>query len=123
MNKVYGYCRTALAEGNSMEVQCAVVEDYCKGKGMKLEKCFCDDGVSAHNMNRKGLDGLFDVLEDGDIVVVKDASRLARNPQMSIVLTDKICGIGAKIVYTDGLEDDDDMPILKDWLGSELGLN
>lgn len=122
MRKVYGYCRTALAEGNNMEVQCAVVENYCKAKGMKLEKCFCDPGVSAHNMNREGLDELFDVLEKGDVVVIKDISRLARDPKKGIVLADKICGMGVEIIYVDKLKDeDDDTSSIEDWLRSKLG--
>ena len=123
MSKVYGYCRTALAEGNDMEVQCAIVENYCKDRGMKLEKCFCDDGVSGHNMNREGLDGLFDVLKEGDMVVIKDMSRLSIDPQKGMTLADRICGMGAEIIYAEGSDEDDDVPALKDWIKSQLGLN
>lgn len=122
MSKVYGYCRTALVEGNNMEVQCAVVENYCKSRGMKLEKCFCDAGVSAHNMNREGLDELFDVLETGDVVVIKDISRLARNPENGLILVDKILSMGVEIIYVDELEEeDDDISAIEDWLRSKLG--
>ena len=100
MSKVYGYCRTALVEGNNMEEQCAVVENYCKSRGMNLEKCFCDAGVSAHNMNRERLDELIDVLEDGDIIVTKDVSRFARNPEKCMAMIDKISNMGVEIVYT-----------------------
>lgn len=121
MSKVYGYCRTALAEVNNMGVQCAVVENYCKSKGIKLERCFCDPGVSAHNMNREGLDELFDVLEAGDVVVIKDISRLARDPEKCIMLADKICSMGAEIVYANESEEDDDTSSIEDWLKSKLG--
>ena len=122
MNKVYGYCRTALVEGNNMEVQCALVENHCKNRGMKLEKCFCDAGVSAHNMNREGLDELFDVLEAGDVVVIKDISRLARNPEKGLMLVDKILSVGAGIIYVDALEEEDnDTSAIEEWLRSKLG--
>ena len=122
MRKVYGYCRTALAEGNNMEVQFAVVENYCKGRGMRLEKCFCDAGVSAHNMNREGLDELLDVLEDGDVIVTKNVSRLARNPKKGLMLADKILSMGVEIIYVDKLEEeDDDTSSIEDWLRSKLG--
>lgn len=121
MSKVYGYCRTALVEGNNMEVQCELVENYCKSRGMKLEKCFCDAGVSAHNMNREGLDELFNVLKEGDVVVTKDVSRLARNPEMGLVLADKIRGMGVEIVYANESEEDDDTSAIEDWLRSKLG--
>ena len=121
MSKVYGYCRTALVEGNNMEIQCAVVENYCKSRGMNLEKCFCDAGVSAHNMNREGLDELFDVLEARDMVVIKDISRLARNPKRALMLVDKILSMGAEINYVDALEEEDDTSAIEDWLRSKLG--
>ena len=122
MSKVYGYCRTALVEGNNMEVQCAVVENYCKSRGIKLEKCFCDAGVSAHNMHREGLDELLNVLEDGDVVVTKDASRFARKPAIGLVLADKMRSMGVEIIYVDALEEeDDDTSAIEDWLRSKLG--
>lgn len=99
MCKVYGYCRTARA-GN-MEEQHELVARYCKDKGLKLATCFCDDGVSAHNLNREELDKLFDVLEDGDVVVTKDPSRFARDPQKQQVLINKIRDMGVEIVYAD----------------------
>ena len=121
MSKVYGYCRTALVEGNNMEVQCAVVENYCKARGIKLERCFCDAGISAHNMHREGLDELLDVLEEGDVVVIKDISRLARDPKKCIMLAEKICSMGVEIVYVDKPEEDDDASAIKNLFRSKLG--
>ena len=119
MSKVYGYCRTALVEGNNMEVQCAVVEDYCKSRGMKLERCFCDPGVSAHNMNRDGLDALLYILEYGDVVVTKDVSRLARNPKKLIMISDKIRSMGVEIICADEVEDNGASEI-ESWIRSQL---
>ena len=119
MSKVYGYCRTA-RQGN-MEEQIELVTNYCKEKGLNLVKCFCDDGVSAHNMSRDGLDELFNVLEEGDIVVIKNISRLARNPRNGIILVDKICSMGVDIVYVDELEEDNDTSLIETWLKSKLG--
>ena len=105
MSKVYGYCRTA-REG-SMEEQIELVLDYCKAKGLELVVCFCDDGVSAHNLNREQLDKLFDVLEFGDVIVTKDPSRFARESQKQQFLINKICDMGVEIVYTVEEEKDD----------------
>ena len=118
MSKVYGYCRTALVEGNNMEVQCAVVENYCKARGIKLERCFCDAGVSAHNMDREGLDELFDVLEVGDVVVIKDISRIARDMMKLEIIMDKMHRAGAEIAYVN--EPESDTSPIKDWLRSRL---
>ena len=120
MSKVYGYCRTALVEGNNMEVQCAVVENYCKDRGMKLERCFCDAGVSAHNMHREGLDELFNVLEEGDIVVTKDVSRFARDPEKGMILADKMRSMGVEIICADEQEEEKDPPAIAKWIMSKL---
>ena len=112
MNKVYGYCRTARA-GN-MEKQIELVSNYCKAKGLDLVTCFCDDGVSAHNLSREELDKLFDVLEDGDVVVTKDPSRFARDTQKQQLLINKICDMGVEIVYAHE-EEDGDMSSIEAW--------
>lgn len=109
MNKVYGYCRTARA-GN-MEEQIDLVSNYCKTKGLDLVTCFCDDGVSAHNLSREELDKLFDVLANGDMVVIKDPSRLARDPQKQQLLINKMYDMGVEIVYIDEKEEDDKIGI------------
>ena len=109
MSKVYGYCRTARA-GN-MEEQIELVSNYCKAKGLDLVMCFCDDGVSAHNLSREELDKLFGVLKDGDVVVTKDPSRFARDPQKQHLLINKICDMGVEIVYVDEKEEDDKIGI------------
>lgn len=99
MSKVYGYCRTARAEGNNMEEQCELIKNYCKTKGMHIEEFFCDEGMSAHNLNRQALSKLFDVLGEGDVVVTKDISRFARDPQKREMLVDKVRSMGVEIVY------------------------
>lgn len=113
MGKVYGYCRTARA-GN-MEEQIELVERYCKTKGLDLAICFCDDGVSAHELSREELDKLFDVLEGGDVVVTKDPWRFARDPQKQQLLINKMCDMGIEIVYVDE-KDGDGVPSIEAWL-------
>lgn len=120
MSKVYGYCRTARA-GN-MEEQIELVSNYCKAKGLDLVTCFCDDGVSAHNLSREELDKLFDVLEDGDVVVTKDPSRFARDPQKQQFLINKMCDMGVEIVWADEKKEDD-TPAIEAWFKKKWGNN
>ena len=112
MSKVYGYCRTARA-GN-IEKQIELVSNYCKGKGLDLVMFFCDDGVSAHNLSREELDKLFNVLENGDVVVTKDPSRFARDTQKQQLLINKLYDMGIEIVYVDATEEDD-TPSIEAW--------
>lgn len=79
MSKVYGYCRVALANEEEMAEQVRLVEDYCRDNGLTVDKYFCDNGVSGLTFDRKGLNGLLEVLQDGDVVVVRDIARLSRS--------------------------------------------
>lgn len=121
MSKVYGYCRLARKDDERMASELYHIRNYCIDKGLELSQYFYDNGVSAHTTNRDGLNRLLDVLEEGDVVVTKDISRLARNPKMGLALVDQICGMGAKIIYTDISEKDDDTSAIEDWLRSKLG--
>ncbi len=102
-----------------MEEQHELVARYCKDKGLNLTICFCDDGVSAHNLNREELDKLFDVLEEGDVIVTKDPSRFAKDPQKQQLLIDKIRNMGVKIAYADE-EKKDGVPSIRAWLKQRL---
>ena len=90
MSKVYGYCRVALANEEDMAEQVKLVGDYCRDNGLIVNKYFCDNGVSGLTLDRKGLNGLLEVLQDGDIVVVKDIARLTRSYSQGISLLEQI---------------------------------
>lgn len=114
MSKVYGYCRTARAEGNNIEVQRALVEDYCKAKGLELAICFCDNGVSAHKMDRVEMRKLFDVIGSGDIIVARDYSRFTRNPIALQIFMDDMDSRGVEIMCVEENEDDS-APLIRAW--------
>lgn len=110
--KVYGYCRTA-REGN-MNEQIELVSNYCKDKGLDLATCFCDDGVSAHNVNRIEMNKLFDVIMEGDTIVARDYSRFTRNPIVLQNFMDYMNSMGVKIICIEENEDDD-APLIRAW--------
>lgn len=114
MNKVYGYCRTARAEGNDIGEQIELVSNYCKANGLDLAMCFCDDGVSANRVDRIGMGKLLDVLEKGDTVVVRDFSRFTRNPIALQVFIDDMKSRGVEIMCIEENEDDS-APAIKAW--------
>lgn len=111
MSKVYGYCRTARAEGNSIGEQIELVSNYCKAKGLDLAVCFCDDGVSAHEAHKEKLDELLDIIEKGDIIVTKNFSRFMRNPIVQQIFVDDLKSGGIEVIYTDEKEEDDKLGI------------
>lgn len=113
MGKVYGYCRTARQGG--IEEQVELISNYCKTKGLDLVTCFCDDGVSAHQVNRDGMGQLLDVIEKGDMIVTKNFSRFMRNPIAQQILIDNMNSRGVKIVYADEEDEDDCAPTIRAW--------
>ena len=84
MSKVYGYCRTAQACSQAITEQMGLIDIYCKQTGWEVDRYFCDNGVSGLNSHREKLNEMLYVLQDGDIVVVKNIARLFRNAQQYI---------------------------------------
>lgn len=114
MSKVYGYCRTARTEGNDIGEQIELVSNYCKSKGISLEVCFCDDGVSAHKVDRIGMNKLFDVIRSGDTIVTRDYSRFTRNPIALQIFMDDMKSRGVEIMCVEE-NDDDSAPAIRAW--------
>lgn len=90
MSKVYGYCRVALANEEEMAEQVKLVGDYCRDNGLTVDKYFCDNGASGLTLDRKGLNGLLEVLQDGDTVVVRDIARLSRSYSQCLSLLEQV---------------------------------
>jgi DNA invertase Pin-like site-specific DNA recombinase len=90
----------ALANKKDIEDQLKLVDDYCRKNDLKVDKYFCDNGVSGLTVNREGLNALFDVLQRGDIVVVKDVARLSRSTSKCITLVEKMerYGVTLKVI-------------------------
>jgi DNA invertase Pin-like site-specific DNA recombinase len=79
MSKVYGYCRVAVACKEEITEQRALIDIYCRHHGLEVDKYFCDNGVSGLNSYRNGLNEMLYILQEGDVVVVKDVARLSRD--------------------------------------------
>ena len=90
MSKVYGYCRVALADEKEMAEQVKLVGDYCRDNGLTVDKYFCDNGASGLSLDRKGLNELLEVLQEGDVVVVRDVARLSRNSSQCVSLVEQM---------------------------------
>ena len=117
MSKVYGYCRTATAEGR-IEEQCDEIKTYCRQRGLEIDGFFLDEGMSAHRMDRYCLVALLNMLKDGDIVIVRDISRIARDPKQYQETVDRIIDTGAEVICVHQAEYDE-LPI-RAWLDSRI---
>ena len=101
MSKVYGYCRVAFANEEEMVQQLKMVDDYCKDNGLKLDYVFYDNGVSGLSLDRKSLNGLLEVLQSGDVIVVKDIARLSRSHSQCLALMERLEGMDITIRIID----------------------
>lgn len=91
---VYGYCRVALANEKEMEQQRERIMRYCRMNHLETDECFCDNGVSGLTLDREGLQQMLNHLKKGDVVVVKDVSRLTRNMYEYVILEKRFNDIG-----------------------------
>lgn len=101
MSKVYGYCRVALACKEEMTEQMVLVGTYCNDHGLELDKYFCDNGASGLNSHRDEFNKMLYILQEGDIVIVKDVARISRDMRqcMSFIELMGQLGVTVKMIY------------------------
>ena len=117
LGKVYGYCRTALADEEEIKRRIELINKYCEDKGLTLEKCFYDDGVNGFDIG-EDFKQLMRELENGDTVVVCDPSQLSRSSERLFILMGQFDHMGVKIVYVNGGEVR--MPSIAEWVEKRL---
>lgn len=105
MGKVYGYCRTALANEEEIKKRIELIKKYCEDNELNLEKCFYDDGVSGFDLG-EDFKQLMRELNCGDTVVIRDASQLSRSNARLQVLMSQFDDMGISIVHVNGAKID-----------------
>ena len=96
MSKIYGYCRTAQDNEEAIQKQKQEIFDYCNKVGFKVNKFFCEsgNGMALHTQLEKAIDNL----NNGDMIVVSERSRIARDYFLVKTVEDAIVSCGAKLV-------------------------
>ena len=94
---IYGYCRLALSDDQEMTRQRKMIADYCETNHLEVDEYFCDNGASGSNLDRDELQKMFNKLNKGDVIVVKDVTRLTRSIFDYETLQERISNIGATI--------------------------
>lgn len=117
MGKVYGYCRTALADEEEVEKRIEEIKKYCEDNGLILEKCFCDNGVSGFNIG-DDFKQLMHELENGDVLVIRDMSQLSRSNERLLMLMGQFDYMEVKMVYINGGETH--IPSISKWIDERL---
>ena len=96
MSKIYGYCRTAQDNEEAIQKQKQEIFDYCNKVGFKIDKFFCEigGGMALHTQLEKAIDNL----NNGDMIIVSERSRIARDYFLVKTVEDIIASCGAKLV-------------------------
>lgn len=80
---VYGYIRVSTVEqaeeGYSLAAQEASLREHCQRQGWELAHIYADEGISAKDTNRPGLQSLLAEIGKGDILLVWKLDRLSRS--------------------------------------------
>ena len=117
MGKVYGYCRTALADEEEIQKRIKLIEKYCEDNGLRLEKCFYDDGVSGFDVG-EDFKQLIRELDKGDILVIRDISQLSRMNARLLMLIEQFRDMGVKVLYVEG--DETDTSAIAQWISERI---
>ena len=117
MGKVYGYCRTALADEEEIQRRIELIKKYCEDNSLSLEKCFYDDGVSGFETG-EDFKRLMRELENGDMLVIINLSQLSRSNARLLVLMSQFNDMGVETVYVDG--DKVDTSAIAKWINERV---
>ena len=95
----YAYLRVSTDE-QDVNSQKQSVEALAKDKGLKIDEIIKDEGVSgAKEPNKRNLGKLLDSLEEGDIIIASEISRLGRDLYMVMEILHQCMEKGC-VVYT-----------------------
>ena len=117
MGKVYGYCRTALADAEEIKKRIELIKKYCEDNELKLEKCFYDDGVSGFDTG-EDFKELMRELEKDDILVLRDISQLSRMNARLLMLIEQFRDMGVKVLCVEG--DEADTSAIAQWISERI---
>lgn len=117
MGKVYGYCRTALADEEEIAKRIEMIKKYCEDNGLSLEKCFYDNGVSGFDVG-EDFKQLMRELEKNDILVIRDISQLSRMNSRLLMLIEQFRDMGVKVLYVEG--DEPDTSAIAQWINERI---
>lgn len=104
---IYAYYRVSTktqVEKNGTEMQKDVVGKYCEENKLNIDKIFEDDGISGamddmeDSLTRPGMIELLSTIQDGDLIIVQNTSRLWRSDTAKVIIRREIKRAGAKLL-------------------------
>lgn len=96
-----GYCRFSPRPGadqcDSCDRQEQEIRDWCERNGVQLRAVCRDENRSGADDEREGLEEAIDTLKRGDLLLIRDLSRLARDNGMTERYMMRIAAKGARL--------------------------
>ena len=103
----------------SIENQKLIITQYARKHGITIDCWYEDDGFSGYKFDRPGFNKLMEDLNNINIVLVKDFSRLGRHNAKVLLLLDEFQERGKELIVIDdnynSLNEDDDTIGIKTW--------
>ena len=89
-------------ETDSLEIQYAELWALCEARGWPVKGAFADDKRSGSELLRPGLQAALAALGKGDVLVVRDLSRFARDVTVALAIEAELRRIGAYLATYEG---------------------
>lgn len=99
------YARSATDNPVRIAEQGRLCRDFAGARGWTVVGEYADNGVGGFRRNiRPGLEKAMTALRAGNVLIVEDVFRLARNLLYSIEICQELCARGVRVMTLDGLD-------------------
>ena len=92
--KAFTYSRVStqgqVEDGVGLEVQGRLCRDFCRKEGIEVVSEYADPGVPGTDFNRPALQGMLAAINDVDLIVASDGSRLWRDDLCRVLIQNEI---------------------------------
>lgn len=104
---------------SSIENQKKIIQQYARENNMIVRRIYEDDGISGYSFNRPEFQKMISDLENIQIIVAKDLSRIGRHNAKVLLFLEQMEEMGVRVILIDDNYDslyaDDDMIGIKTW--------
>jgi DNA invertase Pin-like site-specific DNA recombinase len=98
MNKIIGYCRVS-TDKQDLDIQKQLILEYAQQNKMLIDEFIETETSSRLSASERKIDLLLDILNENDILMVAELSRLGRNMLEVLNIIDTLNKKGIKIIF------------------------
>lgn len=93
---IYGYIRVS-TDRQTVENQRYEIRTFCKKEGLQVDKWIAETTSGANEVNKRKLGQLLEGVQQGDIIICSEISRLGRSLFMIMEILNHCMTIGVKV--------------------------